>query len=101
MRIEWEGEDHGRRGGLGLMRREWRNVLAFWGLFLAGTSVAAAPPESSKEARSSAGEIVRLTVELSWGIVRRGVAGNPGAVGVTGGGSDSEFILEMSDGRVV
>src|SRR5438552_714422 len=83
------------------MRREWRNVLAVGGLFLVGTAVAAAPPESSKEGRSPGGDVVRLTVELSWGMPRTGIAREHGAVGVPGVESDPEFVLEMSEGRVI
>ena len=53
------------------MRREWREVLGlFWGLFLAGTTIAAAPPDGKNETRGPGEDPVRLTVELI-GVSRR------------------------------
>ena len=56
------------------MRRERRNVLVALILFLAGTNVATAQPESGKEGAGSGGDVVRLTVEVSWGMPGKGWA---------------------------
>ena len=53
------------------MRREWRNVLVAFILFLLGTDDSAAQQESAKDAPGSSGELVRLTVDVSWGMPRK------------------------------
>src|SRR4051812_25145217 len=98
MRVKPPGGDLDRRDSSGLMRREWRNVLLVWGLFLWGTTAVAARQDGGRDLRGSEGEVVRLTVELSWGVPRRVAPQDLGAVGATGGGSDPEFVLELSEG---
>jgi hypothetical protein len=84
------------------MRREWREVLGLlWGLFLVGTTVAAAPQDGKNETRGAGEEPVRLTVELSWSISGSAVAGDGGAGGISGVEVIPDVTLELMGGRVV
>ena len=56
-----------RRNALGLMRRDWRNVLLALALFLAGTSRCGCAPRRSKMIGGGPSDVVRLTVEVTWG----------------------------------
>lgn len=72
------------------MRKGRRKVLVGLGLFLIGTTVAAAPPNSPAPPEKAA---VRMTVEISW----KAPASTTTPSSVEGGGLD----LELSEGRVV
>ena len=50
------------------MRREWRNVLAALIVFPLGAGLSSAQQENVNEAPGSGGELVRVTLEVSWGI---------------------------------
>jgi len=80
------------------MRKERRNVLVALILFLAGTNAATAQVESGKERVGSAGDVVRLTVEVNWGMPGKGmgVADDQSEVAAT----EPEFVLELTEGRV-
>jgi hypothetical protein len=94
-------EGLGQRDRSGLMRREWRNVLVAFILFLLGTSNAAARQEIAKDAPGPGGELVRLTLEVSWGIPRNSAVGAVGGIGANGSTPDGEFVLKLSEGRVI
>ena len=83
------------------MRREWRNVLVAFLLFPVGTGIAAARQENGRDTPGSGGELVRLTLEVSWAMPHN-------KAGLSGGGPDDdgsktvgEFVLELSEGRVI
>jgi hypothetical protein len=97
MRVERSGEEL-VGGVLGLMRKGWREVLGLWGLFLVGTSVAAAPQDGKRENRGSGSEPVHVTIELSWGVLRTGVLGG---AGIEGEEAVPDVLLELTEGRVV
>ena len=83
------------------MRREWRNVLLALILFPLGTGIAAAQQESVKEPSARIGELVRVTLEVIWGIPRNKV-GLPGGVREENSAKAAEeFVLEVSGGRVI
>jgi len=52
------------------MRREWRNVLAALLVFPMGTGIAFAQQVSLNEPPGSNTELVRMTLEVSWGITQ-------------------------------
>ena len=84
------------------MRREWRAVLGlFWGLFLVGTTVAAAPQDGKNETRGAGEDPVRLTVELSWSVSGRAVVGDGRGGGISGVEVIPNVTLELTGGRVV
>src|SRR5262249_19889099 len=93
--------DLGRRDRFGLMRRDWRQVLAVCGLFLWGANALAAPQEGAKERRTAAREPVRLTIELGWKIPRAGLSQDQDAFGRPGLEVVPELTLEVSEGRVI
>jgi hypothetical protein len=83
------------------MRREWRNVLVAFIVFPLGAGSATARQENGKDASGSAGEWVRLTLEISWGMLRnKGVLADSGVEG-NGSKTEGEFVLELSEGRVI
>ncbi len=93
--------EHAGRNRYGLMRKEWRNVLAILILPLLGTGTARAQPDEPKVAIAAGEENVRLTIEVNWGITRdKGTS-------VAGGGQVGEdrpaleFSLELTSGRVL
>lgn len=49
------------------MRKERRNILLPLILFLSGATAAVALQEPEKHGSTAAGELVRLTVEVTWG----------------------------------
>jgi len=77
------------------MRREWRKVLAFSVLFLAGVGRDAASQDVKTEKRGLGPATVRLTIELTWGH-----AGN-GVVEAERVASGSALGLEITEGRVL
>ena len=83
------------------MRRDWRNVLLPLALFLAGTSVAVARQNASKMINVGPADVVRLTVEVTWG----GSKPDAGAFDAAANGEDvgprPEFTLEVTNGRIV
>jgi len=81
------------------MRNGTRNVLVALILFLAGTNVATAQVERGKEGVSSAGDVVRLTVEVNWGMPGKGIGLPDGESEVAA--TEPEFVLELTEGRVV
>jgi hypothetical protein len=83
------------------MRRDWRNVLVAFLLSLFGTRGAAAQQEVGKDAAGSSGELVRLTLDVSWGMP--GAQATPSASGHDGDPSKAarEFVLELTVGRVI
>jgi len=81
------------------MRRARRKVLVALILFLAGTSATAAQPESGKGGAGSAGEVVRLTVEVNWGVLGKGGGLPDDESRVTA--TEPEFVLELTEGGVV
>ena len=83
------------------MRREWRNVLVAIILFPLGTRPALARQNVASETRGTSGELVRLTLDLSWGMARSGAVFPDGAPAGVGSVAESEFVLEVSDGQVV
>ncbi len=82
------------------MRRESRNVLAAFILFLLGTGIGVAQQESEKGTAGAIGELVRLTLDVSWGIPRTKAGGSSG---IREGhiATAEEFVLELSAGRVI
>ena len=95
---ERSGEE--RVGGVWARCEGMREVLGFCGLFLVGTSLAAAPQDGKRESRASGGEPVHLTIELSWGLSRGGAVGG---IGIEGEENEnvSDVLLELTEGRVV
>src|SRR5277367_5299376 len=83
------------------MRTEWRNVLIAMILLPVGTGPAFARQNPVSETRGASGELVRLTLELNWGTQRSGADLPDGAPVGVGPAADSEFVLEMSEGKVV
>jgi hypothetical protein len=83
------------------MRREWRNVLVAFMLSLLGTRTTTAQQDMGKDAPGSGGDLVRLTLDLSWGM--QGNEAIPPGASPDGGGSraDRELVLELSEGRVI
>ena len=81
------------------MRRETRKVLMALTLFLAGTNAMAAQPVGGKASGDSADEVVRLTVEINWAISGKSAdtSDNNSRVART----EPEFVLELTEGRVV
>ena len=81
------------------MRRDRRNVLVALILFLSGTNVTTAQPESGKEGAGSVGDVVRLTVEVNWGMPGKGTGLPADESGVAA--TEPEVVLELTEGRVV
>ena len=83
------------------MRKEWRNILLPLVLLSTGVSAVVARQDPDKSGSSAPRDCVCLTVELTWGISRpeAGAArqGDPGLVPTT----ETEFSLEVMNGRVV
>jgi hypothetical protein len=83
------------------MRKEWRNVLAALILFPLGASIAAARQDGAYDAPVSGPELIRLTLEVSWGIpqnrppVSRGLREEDSSKPAGG------LVLELSGGRVI
>lgn len=83
------------------MRREWRNVLVAFILFPLGIGIAAARQETAKDASGAGGELVRLTLEVSWGIPRNKTVVAVSGVEANGSTPDGDFVLGLSEGRVI
>jgi hypothetical protein len=83
------------------MRRDWRNVLMLVILFQGGTSAAAAPQEAPREGAGTGADVVRLTVELSWGTPQKGLDPAEETARGQGVGPKREYVLELTEGRVV
>ncbi len=83
------------------MRKEWRNVLVAFMVFLLGTGVAAARQETAKDTSGPGAELVRVTLEVSWGIPRNKAALAVGGVEGDGSTPDGDFVLALSQGRVI
>ena len=83
------------------MRREWRNVLAAWFVFLWGAGIAHAQQENGNEAPGPGADLVRVTLEISWGIPRNKAAFAGGLREEYGSKPDSGLVLELSAGRVI
>ena len=56
------------------MRREWRNVLMAIILFPLGAGSAFARQNGPADTRASGSDLVRMTLEVTWGTPRNGVA---------------------------
>ncbi len=80
---------------------EWRNVLIALILFPLGTGPRAAQQDHGQRRSGSSGELVRLTLDVSWGMPRSGAVLPDSAPAEVGSVPDAEFVLEMSEGRVV
>ena len=83
------------------MRREWRNVLVIVILSQIGIGSAYAQQEIGKDGPGSSGELVRLTLDLSWGVPANGVNSPETAVDGDGAKSERDLVLELSEGRVL
>ena len=83
------------------MRRERRNVLIAMILFLLGTRPAFVRENVASETRGTSGELVRLTLDVSWGMPRNGAALREGAPAGVGAVPESEFVLDLSVGQVI
>ncbi len=79
------------------MRREWRNVLVAWLLFLFGTSSAAAQPASSQTLATPGDQAVRLTAEINWAILRDDADATTGRAEK----AKQDCVLELTEGRLV
>jgi hypothetical protein len=83
------------------MRREWRNVLLLLMMLFSGARTAAARQEPEKRALGSAGEFVRLTVEVTWSIARPEAGSSRDSNSTDDLPADTEFKLEVTSGRVI
>jgi len=83
------------------MRRDWRNVLLPMMLFLMGTANAIARQEPGKLGGGAAGDLVRVTLELTWGISNPEAGVVNGPVVASGLEQQPEFTLEVTNGRVI
>jgi hypothetical protein len=83
------------------MRRDWRNVLLPLALFLAGTSVAIARQNQTKMLSGGSPDVVRMTVEVSWGAPRPESGASDATATGEGGESPREFTLEVTNGRLI
>ncbi len=101
MRVQRPEGDLRREDSFGLMRREWRNVLALGILFQTGTIGAIAQTDSTKELLGSNRETIRLTVELTWATSQKGGGQVEGVDGEEAADSDRECFLELTQGRVI
>jgi hypothetical protein len=82
------------------MRREWRNVLAIWILFLLGTRAAVAQTVDATIAGNPTEETVHLTIEVNWSVPSEGP--EPGeASEPAGSGTAPELVLKMTSGRIL
>ena len=82
------------------MRREWRNVLVALILLPFGAVAWAARQDGAQDVSGAGGEWVRLTVDVSWGMSPNGAL-LPGHAPEVGLRPTPEFLLELSEGRVV
>ena len=83
------------------MRRDWRNVLIAMILFPLGAGFAFVRENIASESRAASAELVRLTLDLSWGMPRNGAVLPEGAPAGVGSAPESEFVLAVSEGRVI
>jgi hypothetical protein len=83
------------------MRTDWRNVLVAFVLSLLGISTTAAQQESAKDATGPGGDLVRLTLDLSWGMPANEVISTGGAPEGDVVRANRDLVLELSEGRII
>jgi hypothetical protein len=84
------------------MRREWRNVLVAFILFPLGAVASAALQESVEHGSGSGAELVRLTLDVSWGMTQTGVSVPARAPdGAAFQQTTPGIVLEMTEGQVI
>ncbi len=89
------------RNRYGLMRNEWRNVLATLILFLMGTGSAHAQLEAPKEAVNAGTEAVHMTIEVNWEAQLNEPNSLDGVIKIGTNESQPALSLEITNGRVV
>ncbi len=83
------------------MRKEWRNILLPLILFLSGATAAVALQEPEKHGSTAAGELVRLTVEVTWGAPKPDAASSSDVNPAQEPPADTDYRLEIANGRVL